>query len=42
MSLKLNLLSVPAEFQEDVEKIAVDRFPDSVGGKAGQGEAGGL
>lgn len=27
MSLKLNRLSVPAELQEDVENIALDRFP---------------
>jgi hypothetical protein len=27
MSLKLNLLSVPADLQEDVEKIAMGRFP---------------
>jgi hypothetical protein len=29
MSLKLNRLSVPADLQEDVEKIALDRFPDN-------------
>lgn len=29
MSIKLNRLSVSAELQEDVEKIALDRFPGS-------------